>query len=296
MEFQQLRYFQTVARLQHMTQAAEQLNITQPALSRTISRLEDDLGVPLFERTGRQIKLNEYGKIFLHHLEQSFVVLDQAQKKINDLAQLNHNSLTVGTTNVSLFFTIAAAFLQQHPEIRIHQYLRSSSEMYDALDVGEFDLCISTEPIEGEDVEWIPFFTEEVFLLVPREPRFLNLSTIPLIEMKNEKFISMTSAYESVNLVRRLCLGAGFTPMISFEGSDSLMIAEMVIAGLGVSFIPKQLWQRHAELFQHRLHVLQITEPQCTITVGMLKINNRYLSQAGRKFYSYVVNNQWLTT
>ena len=65
MEMLQLKYFVTVARLEHMTKAAEELHIAQPALSKTIARLEEDLGAPLFERQGRQIRLNPYGKAFL---------------------------------------------------------------------------------------------------------------------------------------------------------------------------------------------------------------------------------------
>ena len=69
MELTQLEYFLEVARRQHITQAAEALNITQPALSKTIARLEDDLGVKLFDREGKGIRLNEYGQTALHYAE-----------------------------------------------------------------------------------------------------------------------------------------------------------------------------------------------------------------------------------
>ncbi len=64
MEIQQLEYFKTVAEMQHMTQAAEKLNISQPALSKSISNIEQEIGVPLFDRQGRSINLNRYGKLF----------------------------------------------------------------------------------------------------------------------------------------------------------------------------------------------------------------------------------------
>ena len=78
MEWQQLEYFQTVARMQNMTSAARAMNITQPALSRSIARLESELNVPLFERKGRSIILNRYGELFLTRVEK---IMEEYQAK-----------------------------------------------------------------------------------------------------------------------------------------------------------------------------------------------------------------------
>src|SRR5256886_1659607 len=86
MDLLQLHYFRTVARLEHMTRAAEELLIAQPALSQTIARLEDDLGVPLFDRLGRRIRLNLFGRAFLGRVERIFAELDQGQRELADLA------------------------------------------------------------------------------------------------------------------------------------------------------------------------------------------------------------------
>ncbi|WP_010492626.1 LysR family transcriptional regulator [Paenibacillus elgii] len=293
MELQQLRYFQTVARLEHMTQAAEELNITQPALSRTISRLEEDIGVPLFERKGRHIRLNRYGEIFLAHLERSFLELDQAKKKINDMARIENLSVSIATTNVSLFPSLVSAFLRQYPDIRIRQYLRSDINMYQLLEKGEVDMCISSEPIEGPDVQWDPLFTEELLLLVPREERFVHRQEIRLMEVAGERFISSNTSYDSSNWLEKLCRQAGFVPRILFEGNDSVVIGEMVSLGLGISFIPKPLWEKFSELLKDRLHVLTITEPHCTMTTGISRIMGRYLPTAAHTFYSFAIQRTW---
>lgn len=293
MELQQLRYFQTVARLEHMTQAAEELNITQPALSRTISRLEEDIGVPLFERKGRHIRLNRYGEIFLAHLERSFLELDQAKKKINDMARIENLSVSIATTNVSLFPSLVSAFLRQYPDIRIRQYLRSDINMYQLLEKGEVDMCISSEPIEGPDVQWDPLFSEELLLLVPREERFVHRQEIRLMEVAGERFISSNTSYDSSNWLEKLCRQTGFAPKISFEGNDSVVIGEMVSLGLGISFIPKPLWEKFSELLKDRLHVLTLTEPHCTMTTGISRITGRYLPTAAQTFYSFAIQRTW---
>ncbi|MHB8148225.1 MAG: LysR family transcriptional regulator, partial [Vulcanimicrobiaceae bacterium] len=86
MELQQLAYFRVVARTEHFTQAAEELAITQPALSRAISRLERDLGVALFDHRGRSVRLNRYGRAFLRHAERALVALEEGRREVGDLS------------------------------------------------------------------------------------------------------------------------------------------------------------------------------------------------------------------
>lgn len=264
------------------------MNITQPALSRTISRLEEDIGTPLFERVGRQIRLNPYGRIFLSHLERSFMELDQAKKKIRDMARLEQESVTIATTNVSIFPSVVSSFLKIHPEIRVRQSLRSDSNVYHLLDNGEIDMFISSKPLEGPDIQWMPFFKEELLLLVPREDRFLPLEEIPLSHVADEKFIGVNNGFESTNWLREICRTAGFTPNITFEGIDSAVIGEMVSLGLGVSFIPKHVWDKFSDILKDRLHVLKITEPNSSITTGVSIIKDRYLSSAAEAFYHFI--------
>ena len=85
MEWQRLEYFQTLARVQHMTQAAEMLSISQPALSRSIAGLERDIGIPLFDRQGRSIILNRYGIMFLERVNR---ILKEMNDGLNEIQQL----------------------------------------------------------------------------------------------------------------------------------------------------------------------------------------------------------------
>src|SRR5438309_3725141 len=100
MDLLQLKYFQTVARLEHMTQAARQLEIAQPSLSQTIARLEEELGVPLFDRQGRQIRLNQFGRTFLRRVERIFAELEDGRRELADLAGLEQ-----GRVSLSMFST-----------------------------------------------------------------------------------------------------------------------------------------------------------------------------------------------
>ncbi|SFC88903.1 regulatory helix-turn-helix protein, lysR family [Bacillus sp. OV322] len=121
MELLQLKYFQTVARLEHMTHAAEELKIAQPSLSKTISRLEEDLGVPLFDRIGRQIKLNQYGKTFLTRVDRIFMELGEAKRELEYLSGLHLGMVQLAISIPSILPDLISSFLAQHKNIFFQQ-------------------------------------------------------------------------------------------------------------------------------------------------------------------------------
>src|SRR5690606_25174153 len=100
MELLQLNYFLTVAKHEHMTKAAQELRIAQPALSRTIQRLEEDLGVPLFDRKGRQICLNSFGKAFEAKVKAALHLLEEGRREIEDLSGLKQGRIHLAIMNM----------------------------------------------------------------------------------------------------------------------------------------------------------------------------------------------------
>jgi DNA-binding transcriptional LysR family regulator len=286
MELLQLRYFQTVARLQHMTKAAEELHIAQPSLSKTIARLEEDLGVPLFDRQGRQIKLNAYGEKFLHRVERIFLELKEGQREILDLAGLQEESVTLAVTIPRVLPDLLGSFLQQHPHVRIQQFLESTSSMKRQLEAGSLDFCISSLPIVGEDIEWKPLMTEEIFLLIPPAHPFAGRETIELHEVQHEFFVSMNAGYGFRNLTDAFCEQAGFRPQIAFEGDEPGVISELVRQGLGIAFVPELSWKAISEAWPNRL---KISEPACRRTIGLAWSKRHYLSRAAQRFHEFTV-------
>ena len=98
MELLHLKYFQAAAKFEHMTRAAAALNISQPALSKTIARLEDDLGAPLFHRKGKQIYLNEFGKVFLERVNRIFLEINEGILQVNDMNSPEKGVISVAMT------------------------------------------------------------------------------------------------------------------------------------------------------------------------------------------------------
>jgi DNA-binding transcriptional LysR family regulator len=285
MELLQLKYFQVVAKHEHMTKAAEELQIAQPSLSKTISRLEEDLGVPLFHREKRQIRLNAHGKLFLKRVEKVFTELNEGKRELLDLSRHTEKSITLAVSISRLLPSLIQSFRQEYPDVRFQQFLESTSSMKTELEEGKIDFCISSLPVEGNDIVWEPLMTEEICLIVPPAHCFAGRPIIELQDMRNESFISMNTGYGFRDLTDRFCREAGFEPHVAFEGDEPGVIGELVNQGLGIAFIPEIALLNQRDRFPHKL---RIADPNCKRTIGIGWSKRRYLSPIAIQFKDFV--------
>lgn len=289
MEFLQLQYFQAVARHEHMTKAAKELNVSQPSLSNSIQRLEKNLGVPLFERQGRNIKLNEYGKTFLQRVEKAFMELEEGQRELTDMAGLEHGVISMAVTLPYVLPTLIKEFLTLYPNVRIIQrQLGSALEMGNDLESAAIDFCISSTPVTGPDIEWLTLADEELCITVPKNHRFANRESISLIEAADENFISLSSRYNFREITDEFCRQAGFEPKITFELEEVSAIQTLVEMGLGITFtLPLALGTRtkNTEIVQ-----LKISNPLCQRTFGIAWSRKHFLSNAAKQFQKFAVD------
>lgn len=288
MEWHQLEYFLTVAQLQHFTQAAEQLAISQPALSRSIARLEAELGVPLFERRGKHIRLNQFGKIFLQHSSQAMQEIRAAKREIESIIHPDQGTVALAflhSQGAHIVPDLLGRFRAVHPNIRFRLYQNPSYLLLAQLEAGEIDLCLSTPPGSGEDMEWTPLYTEELFVAVPTEHRLAGRKSIALAEIAAEPIITLKSNFSLRILTDQLFREVRLTPEITFEGEEIPTVAGLVEAGLGVAVIP-----RLPGLSNSRLAFVPISSPPSYRTIGLAWIKSRYASPATLKFRQFVLS------
>jgi DNA-binding transcriptional LysR family regulator len=286
MDLLQLHYFRTVARLEHVTRAAEELRVAQPALSKTIARLEAELGVPLFDRRGRRVALNTCGRAFLRHVERVFAEVEEGRQELADLAGLARGTVTVAATTLRLLPDLLGAFRDRYPGVNFRLSQASTTEMQAWLVSGEIDLCLASVPITGPALRSVALFTEEILLAVPPRHRLAGRGRIPLSEVAAEPFISAKRGYWSRDLTDEACRQAGFIPDIICEGDEPGALRSLVAAGLGVAFLP--LTSRRAGAGP-KVAWLHITEPVCQRTVSLVWREDRYLSAAARRFQQFAV-------
>ncbi len=145
MEWEQLEYFQTLAQMQHVTKAAKSLSITQPALSRSIARLENHLGVPLFDRHGRSITLNQYGHIFLRRVQAMMKEYTEGKEEIQALLKPDQGEVSLGflhTLGTTLVPDLIGSFQQEYPNIAFQLKQNHSYWLLERLKSGDLDLCL----------------------------------------------------------------------------------------------------------------------------------------------------------
>nr|WP_106784934.1 LysR family transcriptional regulator [Lysinibacillus timonensis] len=288
MEIQQLEYFKVVAELQHMTQAAEMLNISQPALSKSISNIEQVIGVPLFDRQGRSIYLNRYGKLFLESVQIILDEYEKAKQEIGGLVKPGYGEVAFGfihTLGMEVVPELMAHIPEKYPNMKFTLTQASSYNLLKGLEEGNIDLCLS-QRIQSKiiNIEWIELWNEELFVIVPKNHRFADRESIRLEEIKNERFISIKSGNALRAIVDHFLKKAGVTTNTTFAGEEMHTVAGFVGAGLGVSLIPNI-----KGLNEYNVKKIRVSEPICERKIGVSWAGGRYLSPAATQFKNYLV-------
>ncbi|MGX9135451.1 LysR family transcriptional regulator [Rummeliibacillus sp. JY-2-4R] len=281
----QLRYFQVTAKHEHLTRAADELNISQPALSKMISKLEENLGYELFDRVGRNIKLNNFGESYLGTVEKIFLSLQEGEAELDQLAGKENNIISIAVTIPTILPELLGEFNKMHPEARFKQRQVIPSHIKKLIETGEIDLCISTQPVFGDDIMWLPLIEEEIQMAVPLTHSLANKKEISLKQLCDEPFIVMPKGYQFREMTELFCMKAGFYPKIMFEGEETGITYQLVEQGIGIAFYPTIL---SAERIQKiNMAKLKIVEPKCSRTVGLVWNKNRIQSKMLEHFIQF---------
>ncbi len=258
MDLKRLRYFVAVAHTENISEAAEKLYISQPAVSKTIAILEEELGFPLFDRTGRKISLNINGRTFLKYAESSLHTLDEGIFRITN--EVTGKPICIrlqsNVSNDSFLINTLHDFREKHPEVTfdIIKNYGKSRFMYDC------HFYIHATGITLNRCESLPLFTEELYLGVPATHPLAKHSEISLEIVQDENFITLpetTSWYEEIT---GFCKQAGFTPKFLWICDANDLIIRLVAAGEGVAFLPAHSWGNIPD----SIRMIRIRKPVCT--------------------------------
>lgn len=166
MELNYLVYFRTVAQTEHISQAAAELHITQPALSRAISRVEQEVGAQLFERGANSIRLNHAGRAFLRRVEQILTEYDDALREAEDYSNVETGSVKLIAPTLELLTGFLRSYLPRHPDMQIFHQLAGTRDTMHELETHGADFALCPEPSGNPRIEWHPMFREQYCLAV----------------------------------------------------------------------------------------------------------------------------------
>lgn len=244
MEITQLHYFKTVAKYQSFTRAAEELHITQSALSRSIAQLEDDIGILLFERKkGGKITLNRDGSFFLHYVVQVLNTLENTVSAVKEMAGLERGVVNIAISEFIFVKNIVYDFLVEHPNVRLNCRLQSQKQMRDSLEDGTINFALCKNPISGAEFHWQPLFLDRMSVVLPQNHPLAGRKSLYLDELRQEHFIVSNLGFDMSSEMIRMCHLAGFEPYIVYEGSGEDLCGRLVGAGVGVMLAPYSITQ-----------------------------------------------------
>jgi LysR family transcriptional regulator, transcription activator of glutamate synthase operon len=290
MDAAQLRWFVLVAEREHVTAAASELHVSQPALSRALARLEAELGVPLFDRQGRSIRLNRYGTLFRPHAERALAELDAGRRGLADATAVDRGTVAMAflyTLGTWLVPKLLRMYRAERPDVDFRLQEGSARAMLESLASGEVDLILTSPHPPGGEHGWAPLLAEELLLVVPPEHRLARRRRVRLRDVADEPFVTVRSGTGLRALTEELCSHAGFRPRVVLESEDPATVRGLVAAGLGVALVPP-LYGGEAELAPAVGH-LAIRDVDATRTIGLAWSSERYRSPATEAFREFVV-------
>jgi len=239
MEFDQLRYFLSVADLANFTRAAEELGISQSALSRSIQRLEEELGQPVFERQGRSLSLTEAGALLQRRTQQILTLIEDTKSEICDDGQS-------GRVRVGAIPTIAPYFLPEvlkqfsdaYPQATVIVQENTTDALLKSCTQGEIDLAILALPVPARYLEVEELFQEELLLVLPPDHPLVEKEKIRLSDVEPYPFVLLDEAHCLSDNIVSFCRRRSFQPVAVERTSQLAMVQELVSLSHGVSMIP----------------------------------------------------------
>ncbi|PLR94652.1 LysR family transcriptional regulator [Bacillus sp. T33-2] len=289
MELRQIQYFIEVAKREHVTEAALALNVAQSAVSRQIFNLEAELGVDLFIREGRNVKLTHIGRMFLEHMEEAINVVENARREVQEYLDPEQGKIRIGFPSSLAAYTlptVISAFRERYPQVKFELKQSSYHELINGVVKGEIDMAlVGPVPKQENKVKGHILFTENIVALLPASHSLADKPSLDLNQLKDHSFILFPKGFVLRELVDNACRQLGFQPNVSFEGDDIDAIKGLVSAGLGVTLIPEVTL---ADSLPRATVRLPIAEPQVTRTVGVVIPVERKLLPAQKLFYDFI--------
>ncbi|MFJ8044702.1 LysR family transcriptional regulator [Kitasatospora sp. NPDC096147] len=283
----QLAQFAAVARLEHVTRAAELLGMPQPTLSRSVARLEAELGVRLLARQGRTVRLTRAGRLLLGSVERALAELERGAEAARAEADPAAGRVAFGflhTMGSDAVPALLRGFRAGHPKVRFQLVQDYGAAMLERLRAGELDLCLVSPLPDAPDLTARPLDEQRLHLVVPADHRLAGRRRIRLAEAAEDPFVVVEQGYGLRVITEGFCAEAGFAPRIAFEGEEAETLRGLVAAGLGVALLPPALVPRPGVV------ELEVTAPRTRRAIGLAWVTGRPLTPPVAAFREFVLS------
>ena len=282
MDIQKLKYFYTIAKLEHVTRAAEEIHISQPSLTQAMHLLERELGVPLFRKQGRGVVLTEFGVFLKQSLEVLLPEFDNLPTEINQIKNVVNKTIKLNILAASTFVVnTIMKYKKINPDV-IFDFEQNDL-------TSDCDILITTNGINSKTQKHYLkrcIKEEHIYLAVPKQSSYAQKNSISLSEVKDENFIMLSNSRLFGVICNKFCSIAGFSPKILFESDSPSAVQNIIGMGAGVSFWPEYSW---GKMKNKNIVLLPISSPICQRDL-IFELHDRLpTSKYAEDFYNYLL-------
>lgn len=241
MNLEELRWFVVLAETEHVTDAAAELSVSQPTLSRALARFEREAGAPLFDRVNRRLRLNPYGQIMLEHARRSIAEMRSAGERIAALRDPD-----TGRVRLAFLHSLASWYVPEQlrhfretaPAIGFELLQGPAHEITQRVLDGQVDIAITAPRPESPDFGWRRLYVDQLCLAVPYGHRLASRARVRLSAAAGEPFVALAEQAGLRQLTDQLLAEDNVKPDIVFEATEIPTVEGLVAAGFGVAVIP----------------------------------------------------------
>lgn len=286
-----LEQFIALARTKNFTRAAEELNASQPALSRAIQKLEDQLGRPLFDRKPREVVLTDMGELFLERAKEILHLVEDTFSELSEAGRRGRIRLGAIPTIAPYFLPkLLSTFAAAHPDIAVLVQEDTTESLIRRCSHGELDLAIVALPIIAKHLELEPLFEEELLLVLPVGHCLSERADIRIEEVDSYPFVMLNEAHCLSENISSFCRRRAVQPVTVERTSQLTTVQELVALDHGVSMVPEMA--RKLDDSNRRIYrSFSGEKPQRT--VAMMWNSYRYQSKAVKLLMEHLRSCAW---
>lgn len=286
----QLKVFESVARLLSYTRAAEELFLSQPAVSMQIKQLEDNIGLPLFERMGKTIYLTEAGREMFRYSRTIAEQLAEAETVIEELKGIKRGRLMISVASTANYFStrLLATFNQRIEGVTVNLNVTNRENLLLQLNANETDLAIMGKPPEGLDLEAEPFMDNPLVVIAAPDHPFAKRRRIPLTDLQGETFVVREAVSGTRIAMERFFNEEGIQLNTGMVMTSNEAIQQAVQAGLGLGIV--SLHTLELELKTNNLVVLDVESFPIMRQWYIVHRKGKRLSPVAQSFKDFILN------
>lgn len=285
----QLKVFDSVARHLSYTKAADDLHLTQPAVSMQIKQLERAVDLPLFEVLGKKVYLTHAGEAFHNHTQQILSQLKQAAEEMDALKGIDRGRVRVAIASTVNYFAarLIARFCQLHENVTINLEVTNRETLLQRLEANEPDMVLMGVPPDDMELDATPFMTNPLIAIAAPDHALLAARRITLQKLAGQRLIMREPGSGTRNAIERVFREKGIEPVSRTEMTSNEAIKQVVEAGLGVAIV--SLHTVELELSVGRLVQLPVESFPILRKWYIAQRMNKRLSPAARAFKEFVL-------